>query len=136
MAETTKATIKSIGDAFVITAGFKYETVKKLIEYGKEKALTLVDQETKEPYFAVTLGKVANASRFGITFTGANEAGYAEATGMFPKASMKKEEKEKFLVSHYAFVVTRLNEVQAQVEAAEKELNKLISTANASITVE
>lgn len=136
MAEAkTKATIKALGDAFVITAGFKLETIKNLIKYGKESALKLVDKETKEPYFAVITADETQISKFGIAFTGANEDGYAECTGYFPKASMSKEKKKDFLRDNFAYVVSHLNQVQAQVEAEEKALNTVIATVDEAITL-
>jgi hypothetical protein len=135
MANEVKATIKSIGDAFVVTAGFKYETAKNLIKYGKENALVLVDEKTKDPYFGVVLGDTTEISRFGITFTGANKEGYAECTGCFPKTSMSDEEKKAFLRDNLAYAVSYLNEVQKQVEAAEKDLKAIIATVDNAITI-
>lgn len=134
MAEV-KATIQTTGDAFVVTAGFKYETVQNLIKYGKEKALALVDEKTKEPYFGVNLGDHTEISKYGITFTGANRNGYAECTGCFPEASWSDEEKKDFLRDRLAYVVTYLNEVQKQVEAEEKTLKAIIATVDAAITI-
>ena len=133
--EKKTTTIKTLGDAFVITAGFKYETVDQLKKYGLEAALNLVDPETKDTEFSVNLGKCGEASKFGVTFTGANVEGYAEVTGTFPKASMSKEEKEKFLLDRYAHTISNLNKVQEQIEKSKDELDKLIATANKSIEI-
>ena len=130
-----KATIKSIGDAFVVTAGFKFETIENLVKYGKDKALFLTDKETKEPYFGVNAGTCAEISRFGVTFTGANKEGYAECTGYFPKPAMTEEQKKEYLRNNFAYVITYLNEVQKQVEAEEKDLKALIATVDGAITL-
>ena len=135
MAEV-KATIKAVGDAFVITAGFKFKTLKDLIKYGKSAALTLTDKETKEPYFKVNVGKVAEATKYGIVFTGANKAGYAECTGTFPQVGMTEEKKTEYLKDNFALVLANVNTVQTQVTAAEKELNAVMEVVDASITVE
>lgn len=136
MATEVKATIKSVGDAFVVTAGFKFDTIKNLIKYGKSQALTLVNEKTNEPYFGVTLGTHTEISRFGITFTGANREGYAECTGNFPKTSMSEEQKKEFLRDNLAFVVSYLSDVQKQVEAESKALQAIIDTVNNAITIE
>ena len=135
MAEV-KATIKSVGDAFVVTAGLKFETIQNLMKYGKEDALVLVNDKTKEPYFAVAIGKTTEISRFGITFTGANRDGYAECTASFPVNSMPEDEKKDFLRDRLAYVVTYLGEVQKQVEAEEKALKAIIATVDGAITIE
>lgn len=135
MAENQKpqATIKTLGDAFVITAGFKFETIKNLKKYGMESALVLVNDETKDPYFCVSHGHEAEASKYGVVFTGANASGYAECTGSFPEIAMSDEKKREYLKDHFAFVIANLNKVQAPIEAAEKELDKVMATVNAAI---
>ena len=130
-----KATITALGDAFVLTAGFKYETVKNLIKYGKENALTLVDPETKDPYFRVSVGTEAEASKYGVVFTGANKQGFAECTGSFPSIGMSEEKKAAYLRDYYALVLANLNEVQAQVETAAKELDKIMELVDSSIEI-
>lgn len=134
--KATKATIKSVGDAFVVTAGFKFDTVKNLIKYGKEQALTLVDEKTKEPYFGVTIGEHTEISRFGITFTSANREGYAECTAHFPENSMSEEQKKEFLRENLAYIVTHLGAVQKQVENESKVLKDIIDTVDNAITIE
>ena len=136
MAAEAKATIKSVGDAFVVTAGFKFETVKNLMKYGKGQALVLVNKETKEPYFAVTVGNTTEISQFGITFTGANKEGYAECTAHFPKPSMSEDNKKQFLRDRLAYAVAYLNDVQKQVEEEEKLLQKVMDTVDNAITIE
>ena len=131
-----KATIKSVGDAFVVTAGFKFNTIKNLIKYGKDKALTLVNEKTNEPYFGVTVGTHTEISRFGITFTGANRDGFAECTGHFPKASMPEEQKKEFLRDNLAYAISYLNDVQKQIEAEDKTLKAIIDTVDNAITIE
>lgn len=136
MAEVkAKATITALGDAFVITAGFKLKTIKNLMKYGKDTALKLIDKESKEEYFRVTAGKAAEASKYGVVFTSANKAGYAECTGLFPKAEMTEEKKKEYLVDNYAFVIAHLNTVQEQVAMAEKELEGVMSVVDESITL-
>lgn len=130
-----KATIKSIGDAFVVTAGFKLSTVQDLVKYGKDSALVLKDKQTKEPYFAVSVGSDTEISRFGITFTSASRDGYAECTATFPETSMTEEDKKVFLRENFAFVITHLNAVQEQIEAESKELAEVIATADSAITI-
>lgn len=131
-----KATIKSVGDAFVVTAGFKFSTIKNLIKYGKDKALTLVNEKTNEPYFGVTVGTHTEISRFGITFTGANRDGFAECTGHFPKTSMTEEQKKEFLRDNLAYAISYLNDVQKQIEAESKALKAIIDTVDNAITIE
>ena len=131
-----KTTIKTAGDAFVITAGFTLETVKDLIKYGKDNALKLVDKETKDPYFAIMVGNETQISKFGIVFTGANRDGYAECTGYFPKNSMSEEAKKEFLRDNLAYVVTYLNEIQKQIEAEAVELQKVIAVVDAAINIQ
>ena len=118
-----KTTIKTAGDAFVITAGFTLETVKDLIKYGKDNALKLVDKETKDPYFAIMVGNETQISKFGIVFTGANRDGYAECTGYFPKNSMSEKAKKEFLRDNLAYVVTYLNELQKVIAVVDAAIN-------------
>ena len=132
----TKATIVAHGDAYVITADFKLKTIKDLIKYGKESALTLIDTETKDPYFSVKTGKVAEASKYGVVFTSANRQGLAQCTGTFPAVGMTEEKKTEFLKDNFALVIANLNEVAKQVATAEKELNGIMEVVDASITIE
>ena len=131
-----KTTIKTAGDAFVITAGFKLETVKNLTKYGKDNALKLVDKETKDPYFAVMVGTETQISKFGIVFTGANRDGYAECTGYFPRNSMSEEAKKEFLRDNLAYAVNYLNEIQKQIETEAVELQKVIAVVDAAIDIQ
>lgn len=136
MAETKiNAKIETKGDAYVLTAGFRFDTINNLKKFGKGAALELTEKESKDVKFAVTAGAVASCSAHGVTFTGANADGYAEMTGCFPKTSMSKVEKENYLTDNFALVLASLNEVQAQVEAASKDLDTVISTVKKSITI-
>ena len=140
MAESVKieknAHIKTAGDAFVITAGFKFETVKNLIKYGKSSALEIINKETKESVFKVALGKASEVSRFGIVFTGKNKDGFAECTGCFPRPSMSEEEKKECLRSNFAYVIAHLNEVQKQIEDNDQELKGVMEVVDKSITID
>lgn len=137
MANETKnvATIKVLGDAFVITAGFKFQTVKDLIKYGKDAALTLKDKETKDPYFRVNVGSHTEVSRYGVVFTNANKEGYAECTGFFAETGMSEENKLQFIKDKFAFAINHLNEVATQVETAEAELNSVMKVVDNAITM-
>lgn len=137
MAETKKvnATIETKGDAFVITAGFKLNTINNLKKYGKEAALQLVDAETKDTYFSVNADKCGSYSKYGITFTGANKDGLAEVTGIFPENSMTSEKKKEYIKDEFALVIANLNKIQEQVEKASGELDGVMKTVEASITV-
>ena len=136
-AETIKTpNIKAVGDAYVITAGFKFETVVNLIKYGKDAALTLVEPETKDPYFAVSVGKVAEASKYGIVFTGADKNGFAQCTGSFPKVNMSEADKAAYLKDTYAYTLANLTLIATQIVDAEKELESLMKAVDASITIE
>lgn len=137
MAENQKpqATIKTLGDAFVITAGFKLETIKNLKKYGMQDALMLVHEETKDPYFNISYGREAEASKYGVVFTGANAMGYAECTGSFPDIAMSDEKKREYLKDNFAFVIANLNKLQAPVEAAEKALDKVMAAVDAAIVM-
>lgn len=135
--ETIKAPhIKAVGDAYVITAGFKFDTVVNLIKYGKDAALTLVDLETKDPYFAVSVGKTAEASKYGVVFTGADKNGFAQCTGSFPKLNMSEAEKAAYLKDNYAYTLANLTGISAQIVDAEKTLESLMKAVDASITIE
>lgn len=132
--ETRKTTtIKSVGDAFVITAGFKLQTVKNLLKYDGSKALTLFDEETKEPYFQVGIGCDNSVSKYGITFTNANKEGFAECTCYFPKAGMTEEQKKDYLKDNLALVINNINAVQEQVDFNAAALDKLIQETDAAI---
>ena len=129
------ATIKVLGDAFVITAGFKFQTVKDLIKYGKEAALTLNDKETKDPYFQVGVGPHADISKFGVVFTNANKEGYAECTGFFANTGMSEADKLAYIKDKFAFAVSHLNEVATQVTEAEAALNAVMKVVDNAITM-
>ena len=132
--ETT--TIRTMGDAFVVTAGFKYETLKNLKKYGKEAALTRYNEETKDPIFCVNVGKTAEISRFGVSFTGEDEQGYAQLTAYFPKPNMSKADKKAFLQDHLAHVVTELDLIQAQIEKEEKALERVMATFEKAVKID
>lgn len=135
--ETIKAPhIRAVGDAYVITANFKFDTVVSLIKYGKDAALTLVDPETKDPYFAVSVGKAAEASKYGIVFTGADKNGFAQCTGSFPKMNMSEADKSAYLKDTYAYTLANLTLISTQIVGAEKDLENLMKAVDASITIE
>lgn len=129
------AKIETKGDAFVLTAGFKYDTIHNLVKYGKGDALKLIEKENKDEKFRVSADKIASFSAHGVAFTGANADGYAEATGCFPRTSMSKKEKEEYLVENFALIIASLNEVQTQVESAAKDLDKVMGVVKGSINI-
>lgn len=129
----TKATIKTLGDAFVITAGFKLDTIKDLTKYGMGQALKLIDEKTEEEYFRVSTGEMAEVSRFGVVFTSKDPNGYAQCTGSFPELAMSDADKRNYLKDNFAFVITNLNKVQEHVVAAEKALDKVMADVDTAI---
>lgn len=138
MAETnTKktATIETKGDAYVITAGFKYNTIKDLVKFGKASALNLTEKDSKDVMFRVMTDSIGSVSAHGIAFTGANDNGYAEVTGCFPKTSMSADEKKSYLKNEFALILVSLNAVQAQVEAAAKDLDGVMKDVDNAIKI-
>lgn len=138
MAETnTKktATIETKGDAYVLTAGFKYDTIKNLNKFGKGSALQLTEKDSKDVMFKVSTNAVASISAHGVSFTGANSDGYAEVTGCFPKASMSAEDKKAYLKDNFALILVSLNEIQTQVEAANKDLKGVMDNVDNAIKI-
>lgn len=134
-ANKNQATIKTLGDSFVLTAGFKLETLNNLVKYGKGAALKLVDEKTESEYFVVSASKTPSMGQFGVSFTGANSDGFAEVTGHFPKPSMSKDEKKAYLRDNFALVLANLDNVQKQVEASSKDLDALMKSVNGAITI-
>lgn len=138
MAETnTKktATIETKGDAYVITAGFKYDTIGNLNKFGKSAALQLTEKDSKDVKFKVATSAIPSVSAHGVSFTGANSDGYAEVTGCFPKTSMSADDKKAYLKDNFALILVSLNEVQTQVEAAEKDLDGVMKNVDNAIKI-
>ena len=130
---TTK--IEAKGDAFVITSGIKYDDIQNLVKYGKGDALKLISKETKEEYFVVSIKNKGAVNKYGIDFTSKTADGFAEVTMQFNKVNMSKDEKENYLKDNFAYIISYVDEVQKQVEAAIKDLNALMENAKKAITV-
>lgn len=137
-AEEKKSTtkIEAKGDAFIITAGIKYDDIQNLIKYGKGNALTLINKETKETIFVVDIKSKGDVSKYGISFTSKNAQGFAEVTLNFKKLNMSKDEKTEYLKDNFAYVISYVDEIQKQVEEAVKVLNKLMQNATSAINVD
>lgn len=132
-----KTTIKAAGDAFVLTSAAKFEDIQNIIKYGKNKALALVDPETKDTYFAVGISKnQASANKNGVEFTGANSGGFAEGTFSFPEKNMSKEKKEAHLTDKFAGVLGNLTLVEKQIVAELTKLTAELAQVKETIVVE
>ena len=80
--------------------------------------------------------KVAEASKYGIVFTGADKNGFAQCTGSFPKVNMSEADKAAYLKDTYAYTLANLTLIATQIVDAEKELENLMKAVDASITIE
>lgn len=113
-------TIKTLGDAAVLTADFSYADLQKLAKYNP-KALVEVDPETKDEIFRIAVGSNGSLSRAGIVFTGANDQGNATCTLSMP-ANLSNEKKTEYIQEKFGYGLINLARNETCVTAAAQEI--------------
>lgn len=106
------ANIKVLGNAAVITSTLKYEDIKKVQKYRPD---ALVLRENDEPVFKVGISEhqLGDCSKYGISFGGSNEAGYATVTTTFGEC----EDVKAWLADKYGAALAYLNSMEASLPA-------------------
>lgn len=102
------AKVNIFGDSIVITSGMKLNDVKKLKKY-KPELLRLVDEDTKEEIFAISISNRASFTKFGASFTSQNNEGNATLTLPIPTTCMTAEEKRQYVKDQFGYALLNLN---------------------------
>ena len=127
------AKIKIIGDAMVVTSALKLEGLKKLDKFRAE-ALTIPDEEGNS-IFAISIGKNANFSKYGATFTGENADGFATTTIALP-TGIDNAEKRTYVRDTYGEALLNLISFESIIEAEICQLTEELAEAEANIETE
>lgn len=114
------AKVKVLGDAAVITSEIDHEVLASLKKY-KPQQLKLVDPETKDELFAVSLGNTASVSKYGVVFTSKDPDGKAALTIQLP-ANLDGLQKTQYIKDNYGFALLSLNKIEAAIQGAAQEL--------------
>lgn len=112
--------IKVIGDAAVVTSSIK-KTVLEQIAKFKDKGLQLTNPETKEPVFAIGLGKTASFNKHGINFTSEDADGFAQTTLALP-VGMSNAAKADYVKDNYGYALLTLNTLEGFIAAQEEAM--------------
>ena len=124
------------GDAIVIKSGKKLEQLKTLEKYNP-KSLKLFETDedgNKEQVFEVGTGLYADVGQFGVVFASASkdDEKLAQVTLNVPAGVV---DVKAWAADTYGLVITRLNAVEAGIDAALEsvELNKAEVMANIEV---
>ena len=114
------AKVTIAGNSYVITSDVAMadlEAVKK----HRPSALTLVDEETKEPYFKVGIGGSSAANDHGIGFGGVTNDEEKLATATLPIPSDVEDAKE-YVLDKAGLAIANLNKVEEGIADALDEI--------------
>jgi len=109
------ANVTIAGNSYVIASDVAMadlETVKKY----RPSALTLVDEETKEPFFKVGIGS-NSLSDHGISFGGISNCEKKVATATLPIPADAEDAKE-YVLDKAGLAIVNLNKVEKNIAAA------------------
>jgi len=127
------AKIKVMGDTVQICTSLTVDEINKVAFY-KPEALTLVDEQTKEPYFGVGMGD-ASFGKHGIMFSSKDTDGTAFMTTPNPVTNDHSEpEKEAAIITaKFATLINNLKQVEAQVNLILEDVDDIEKETFSSI---
>jgi len=124
------ANTKIVGRAAVITSTMKVEDIKKMAKYAPT-SLKLQDAESKEEIFAVAAGTTASTSKYGITFSTENEAGFAQITLTIPE----NVDRTEYVRDTYGDMLQMLAVIEANATDALANIDTHLAEITSSIEV-
>jgi hypothetical protein len=129
------ANVKIAGNSYVITSSIAAADLETVRKY-RPSALTLINEETKEPYFAVGLGS-NSISDHGVSFGGVtNDDGkLATATLPIPSNLPEGQDAKDYVLDSAGLALANLNKVEAGIEAALEEIKTERDAVAGNITV-
>ena len=127
------AKITITGDVAVITSEMKLEEIEKLEKYNRN-ALTLFDNEGKEPEFCVKSSTKGSINRYGAEFNGkSRDEGFATIT--IPVKGETKEEVEAYLLDKTGNAILNVNKIEEQAIEALAKVDEEIAEVKSNITI-
>ncbi|MCL2036299.1 MAG: hypothetical protein FWG83_02790 [Oscillospiraceae bacterium] len=114
------ANITIAGNSYVIASDVAMQDLEAVKKY-RPTALTLIDEETKEPYFKVGIGG-NSLNDHGISFGGVSndEDKVATATLTIPA---DVEDKKEYVCDKAGIAVMNLNKIESGIAKALDEIN-------------
>ena len=127
------ANVTIAGNSYVVTSGIAMadlETVKKY----RPAALTLVDEESKEPYFKAGIGGTSSVNDHGISFSGVSNDEKKLATATLPIPADVEDAKE-YVLDKAGVALANLKKVEDGITAALKDIKAERDAIAANIKV-
>ena len=127
------ANVTIAGNSYVITSGVSMadlETVKKY----RPAALSLVDEETKEPFFKVGVGGTSSVNDHGVGFSGVSNDEKKLATATLPIPADVEDAKE-YVLDKAGLALVNLKKVEEGVASALKDIKTERDNIAANIKV-
>ena len=113
------ANVTIAGNSFVIASDVAMADLEAVKKY-RPSALTLVDEETKEPYFKVGIGS-NSLTDHGISFGGVSNDEDKVATATLPIPSDVEDAKE-YVLDKAGLALANLKKVEEGIAAALEEI--------------
>ena len=114
------ANITIAGNSFVIASDISMKDLETVKKY-RPSALTLVDEETKEPFFKVGVGS-NSVSDFGISFGGISNDEDKVATATLSIPSDVEDAKE-YVLDKAGMAIVNLRKVEKNIADVLEEIN-------------
>jgi len=126
------AEMKVMGDTIQISTDLTREELERVKNYAPE-ALKLFDTEGNEN-FGVGIGD-ASYSKYGICFCSEDAEGKMFMTTNNPVTDHSDPEKEReMLVRHFAPLISKLQTVEANINAAKEALDSIEASVQDAVT--
>ena len=126
------ANVTIAGSSYVITSGVAMEDLELVKKY-RPSALTLTDEETKEPYFKVGTGS-SSVSDYGISFGGVSNNEHKLTTATLPIPSDVEDAKE-YVLDTAGLAISNLRKVEAGISQALTDIRTDRNSVAESIRV-
>jgi hypothetical protein len=125
------AKVKVLGSAAVVVSELKVKDIETLRKF-KPSALKLVDKETKDELFAVSMSSTPAFNKFGANFTNANAEGFAEMTITIP-TTVAEDQKKTYVADNFGYALLSLNKLEEQALTVLAETAEDFAAIHANI---
>ena len=105
--------VKIMGESAVLTSTLKREEIE-LLQKLSPNQLVFLDEDTKDPIFAIGIAKVGSISENGVLFNNHNNDGFATATILLPDG-IEIEKRAEWVSEHFEKGINGLNEVEERI---------------------
>ena len=130
------AKVNIAGNCYVVTSDVSMSDLETVKKY-RPTALTLVNEETKEPFFKVGVGSTSSVNDHGISFSGVtnDDKKLATATLPIPADSIHDGDAKEYVLDKAGLALANLNKVEAGIATVLKDIKAERDTISANIKV-